>query len=212
MNKPSEAYFQTSMLALSNFPSQTTNEADSVMQGNVRSIAVIRDLNLAVSQLTNRLTEISFDLRGEAQRAIQWVSSEAPQYWRYEQKLASQRLKETEDTLASMKATVGGRDKPVATELEQRVAKIRHRLQLCEEKLQLCKRWHTELLRAADPLLAAASAVQQQAETELPTAANQLDRLIRALEQYAEVVPANTSSSNSQNAEPADPNEPPTAS
>jgi hypothetical protein len=197
------------MLALSNFPSQTTNEADSVMQGNVRSITVIRDLNLAVSQLTNRLTEISFDLRGEAQRAIQWVSSEAPQYWRYEQKLASQRLKETEDTLASMKATVGGRDKPVATELEQRVAKIRHRLQLCEEKLQLCKRWHTELLRAADPLLAAASAVQQQAETELPMAANQLDRLIRALEQYAEVAPANTSSSNSQNAEPADPHEPP---
>ena len=169
------------------------------MQGNVRSIDALRDLRVATLELASRCGDISFDMRSETERAIQWVTQDAPQYWRHQRKLTERGFQEACDSLAAMQATVGGRDKPACTELKKRVRKLRARLQLCDEKLALCKRWAAEIERGASDMVTATTALQQQAETGLPVAAAQLETWIAALDRYTETSPAARSSAAADN-------------
>ena len=159
------------------------------MQGNVQSIDALRDLRIAVNELALRFGELSFDIRNEAQRALEWTTVEVPRYWRHEFKLAERRLQEAVDNLAAMQATYGGRDKPPATEAKKRIAKLRRRVQFCQQRLAVCKSWAAEMERSVGLLVAATSTLQQQSEADLPVAATKLQGWIDSLDRYVDGAP-----------------------
>jgi DNA repair exonuclease SbcCD ATPase subunit len=156
------------------------------MQGNVQSIDALRSLHLALQELALRFGHLGFDLRTESLRGQEWVSEVMPRYWRVQLQLAERKFQEATDNLAQLQATVGGRDKPQATEARKRVERAKLRLQTCQQKLQACKAWTTEMQRAADRLQGATSALQQASESTLPTAASCLAGWIDALDRYTQ--------------------------
>lgn len=156
------------------------------MQGNVESIDSLRDLRTAVLKLADSFAELSFDLRTEVTRSIEWITETAPQYWRFQLKLAERELTEALDNLASMQATYGGRDKPPATEAKKRVAKLRQRVVLCNQRLKEIKQLAAEIEREANLMVSTTANLQQQAESELPKAAQRLGGWIDALDKYAD--------------------------
>lgn len=157
-----------------------------VVQGNVQSIDSLRELRVAVLELAAQFTELSFDLKSEVTRTIDWITVTAPQYWRHQLQLAERQLSEALDNLASMQATYGGRDKPAATEAKKRVTTLRRRVTLCNQRLQEIKRWSTEIERAANLMTTTSANLQQQAESELPKAASRLGAWIKSLDAYAD--------------------------
>lgn len=156
------------------------------MQGNVQSIDALRDLQAATLKLADAMAELSFDVRAEVMRALEWICETAPQYWRQQLQLAERQLTEALDNLASMQATYGGRDKPPATEAKKRVAVLRRRVVLCNQKLQDVKRLRAEFERASNLMVATSTNLQQQAESELPKAAARLGDWIQSLDAYVE--------------------------
>lgn len=162
------------------------------MQGHVRSIDALRDLRIAILEWASRLNEQTFELRSEAQRALQWAKVEQPRHWRRELALAERRLHEAMDYLAATQATYGGRDRPPATEARRRVADLQQRVRFCQQRAAACRRSAAEIERAVERLAGALAAMQQQSDCELPLAANQLSQWIEALDRYAEIAPPTT--------------------
>jgi hypothetical protein len=156
------------------------------MQGNVQSIDALRELRGATLTLAKSFGDLSFDLTTEVTRSMEWIHEIAPQYWRHQLQLAERRLSEALDNLASMQATVGGRDKPAATEAKKRVRMLKQRVTLCHERFQEIKKWSAEFERASNLMVTTCANLQQQSETELPKAAAKLATWIRALDVYAE--------------------------
>ena len=155
------------------------------MQGNVQSIEDLEKLHEAMLTLSERFSELAFDLRVEIDRALEWVSSEAPQYWRHQLQTAQRKLQEAQENLASLQATLGGRDKPPATETKKRVETLTNRVKLCEEKLRACKHSANLLQQESNKFRACITGLQQQAEGELPHAVNRLKTWIEVLREYA---------------------------
>lgn len=154
------------------------------MQGNVQSIDALRDLYAALLKLAESFSELSFEVRTEVARAVEWITQTAPQYWRYQLQVAERHLTEAQDNLASMQATYGGRDKPPATEARKRVITMRRRVALCQQRLREIRRINAEIERAANLMVATSSNLQQQAESELPKAAARLGDWIQSLDEY----------------------------
>lgn len=159
------------------------------MQGHVRSIDALRDLRIALLEWAARLNDQTFEIGHEAQRALQWAKVDQPRYWRGEITIAERRLQEARDHLASTQATYGGRDRPPATEARKRVAQLERRVRFCQQRAGACRRWADEIERAVERLAGALAALQQQSDSELPLAANQLSQWIAALDRYAETAP-----------------------
>lgn len=155
------------------------------MQGNVQSIEDLEKLHEAILTLSERFSELAFDLRVEIDRALEWVSSEAPLYWKHQLQTAQRKLQEAQENLASLQATLGGRDKPPATEAKKRVQTLINRVKLCEEKLRACKHAANLLQQESNKFQGCITGLQQQAEGELPHAANRLKSWIEALQEYA---------------------------
>lgn len=171
------------------------------MQGNVQSIDSLRELRTAVMQLADSFAELSFDLRSEVTRTVEWITVIAPEYWRQQLQLAERRLSEALDNLAAMQATYGGHDKPAATEAKKRVTTLRTRVSLCNQRLQDIKRWSAEIERSANLMTSTCANLQQQAEAELPKGAARLSGWIKSLDAYAEsnrAINTNQPSNNSQ--------------
>lgn len=157
------------------------------MKGHVESIEQLEQLRLATIELAHRFGTIAFDFKSEVQNALDWVSNEAPRYWRQQLQLAERQLQEAQDNLAAMMATYGGRDKPPATEARKRVETLRRRVQLCEAKFRACKAASLHLQQAANSVLPCIANLEQTSEADLPTAAQRLKKWIAALNRYAEM-------------------------
>jgi hypothetical protein len=160
-----------------------------VSASSVRSIAALRELRLATLELAQRLGELGFDLRSESERAMSWIREDAPRYWRTELRLAQRRLSEAEDALAAMQSRARPAERPASSELRQRVAVARRRVDLCEARLRACKTAAIELDRYRERLVVAGMGLQHQAESQLPQAARRLGGWIEALDRYAETPP-----------------------
>lgn len=159
------------------------------MQSHVRSIDALRNLRAALLQWAARLNDQTFEIDNEAKRALEWAKVDQPRYWRSEMAIAERRLQEAKDHLASTQATYGGRDRPPATEARKRVANLERRVRFCQQRAGACRRWADEIERAVERLAGALAALQQQSDSGLPSAANQLNQWIAALDRYADVAP-----------------------
>lgn len=165
------------------------------MQGHVRSIDALRDLRVALLEWAARLSDQTFEIGHEAQRALEWAKVDQPRYWRGEIAIAERRLQEAKDHLASTQATYGGRDKPPATEARKRVVQLEHRVRFCQQRAGACRRWADEIERAVERLAGALAALKQQSDSELPLAAHQLSQWVAALDRYADGTPPTSDAS-----------------
>lgn len=156
---------------------------------HVQSIADLAQLRVATLELASDLHSLAYDLKIEIQRATDWITTEAPRYWRGELQRAEREFREAQDALAAMQATVGGRDKPAATEAKKRVAILKQRVQLCDAKLRDCKGAAFEVSRAAAGLFTCAAGIEGLCESDLSLASARLERWILALHRYSETAP-----------------------
>ena len=126
------------------------------------------------------------EIRMTVQRAETYFAQDRPAYWRRQTQLAERELNEAKDNLAQKRAAVRPGDRPPATEAAKRVKQAEHRLQQCRTKQRASKAWAIEISQQCDGLLGPLADVVEHCEVLLPSAADELRRLIDQLRLYAE--------------------------
>lgn len=182
-----------------------------IVQSNVHSVEALVALGQGISCLTTELDLAIQEIGGCIQSVQAWVRIERPAYWKQQTALAERRLTEALEQLSQAQSSADPRNRPAATEAQQRVARAQRRLRLCQDKRIACRRQAAELdtvlLRLAGPVAAVSDRVQRG----LPQARAELSQLVQILQSYMEQASSGSASSSAA-AEDAEPDRPEDAS
>ena len=163
---------------------------NSVSTSNVRDIECLASFKIGLVKLAADWDNTTQEIRTSIHRVNTYFHDDRPAYWRRETRLAERHLSEATDVLSRLTAEFRPGQAAPATEAKQRVAKAKLRLQLCQEKERLCKKWLIAMAQQCDDLLGPLADMSEHCQTMLPEAARELGGLVDKLRAYAELTPA----------------------
>ncbi len=159
---------------------------------NVRDIECLATFKTDLVKLAASWDNTTQEIRTALHRINAYFHDDRPAYWRRETQLAERHLSEANDVLSRLTAEIRPGQAAPATEAKQRVAKAKLRLQLCQEKERLCKKWLIEMAQQCDDVLGPLADMSEHCQTILPDAARELGGLVDKLRAYAELASPDT--------------------
>jgi exonuclease VII large subunit len=165
-------------------------------RANVRSLDSVQRFRPKIAQFEEDLAAAITSLRVEINRTLQWIDHDCPQYWQNQVRTGFDRVAEarTQLTRKSMITVAGHRSECI--DEKKALAKAKQNLELAQQKVQACRQWSIKAHHAADEYTARVGRVEQMVGKGLPRIKMMLDRMIAALEDYAQVQRGATSDLN----------------
>jgi hypothetical protein len=156
-------------------------------RANVRSLDSVQRFRPKVSQFEDDLGAALTSLRVEINRTLQWIDHDCPQYWQNQVRGGFDRVAEARTTLMRKQMiTIAGHRSECIDE-KKALAKAKQNLEIAQQKVQACRQWSIKAHHAADEYTARVGRVEQHVGRSLPRIKMMLDRMIAALEDYAQV-------------------------
>jgi len=149
---------------------------------DVRSIDSLIRLRQTLISLSGDWADCLHQIKYAARRIAERFSVEMPAYWKHQVAIAERSL----DNLSRLQSTSAGVSLRAA-EARMRVAKVRRRLALCQQKEKRARQLALAVGQACEELNGPVAEVAMHAEVNLPAAAAELARLIDHLSRYAEI-------------------------
>jgi hypothetical protein len=156
-------------------------------RANVRSLDSIQRFRPKVAQFEEDLGSALTSLRQEISRTLQWLDHDCPSYWQNQVRSGFDHVAEARTTLMRKQMiTVAGHRSECIDE-KKALAKAKQNLEIAQEKVQACRQWSIKAHHAADEYTARVGRVEQAVGKGLPRIKMMLDRMLAALESYAQV-------------------------
>ncbi|MEI8379437.1 MAG: hypothetical protein WCJ09_04855 [Planctomycetota bacterium] len=156
-------------------------------QANIQSLDALRDMRLALITYGERTENALGELRSKIDRTMAWLQQDRPIYWRDQERRAYDGVASARIAYETCRMrTVGGRHSEC---IEEKVAfqRAKHRLEFCQHKMEVVRRWNVEAGRQVDEYRGRTGPLQRFLEDELPKILAKLSRMIDAIEAYANI-------------------------
>lgn len=154
---------------------------------NVRSLDAIREFRAALVVFLGQVGDALLALQEQVFVAVDWVENEQPRYWDREVLRAYDQVAEARVALETnrlRKEAFGHR--PSLVEEKQALEAAKRRLAYCQQKVEVVKQAGISLRHEADEFLGRLASLQRLVEGDLPKMIGLLERMLAALESYAE--------------------------
>jgi len=152
---------------------------------NVHSLDALKDMKLALMAFGERTDSALGELRSKIDRTMAWLEQDRPLYWREQERRAYDGVASARVAYETCRMrTVGGRHSEC---IEEKIAfqRAKMRLEFCQHKMEVVRRWNTEAGRQVDEYRGRSGPLQRRIEEDLPNVVAMLSRMIDALEAYA---------------------------
>jgi hypothetical protein len=156
-------------------------------RANVRSLDSVQRFRPKVAQFEDDLGSALTSLRQEISRTLQWIDHDCPAYWQNQVRQGFDRVAEARTTLMRKQMITVAGHRAECIDEKKALAKAKQNLDLAQEKVQACRQWSIKAHHAADEYTARVGRVEQAVGKGLPRIKMMLDRMIAALESYAQV-------------------------
>lgn len=156
-------------------------------QANIQSLDALRDMRVALITYGERTENALGELRSKIDRTMAWLQQDRPIYWRDQERRAYDGVASARIAYETCRLrTVGGRHSEC---IEEKVAfqRAKHRLEFCQHKIEVVRRWNIEAGRQVDEYRGRTGPLQRFLEDELPKILAKLSRMIDAIEAYANI-------------------------
>ena len=124
----------------------------------------------------------------EVRRATDWLENDRVKYWADQYRKASEAMAQARNELERRQLTYGSEETPSCYEQKKALELAKRRLRLCEEKRKTVQRWirtvHSELHEFEGQV----ARMNETLDMDLPRSVAALERMLAALEKYAQVV------------------------
>jgi hypothetical protein len=151
---------------------------------NITSVDAIAAFRAALIVFLGKVRPLLEETSGEIIRTRQWVEEDQRRYWENQFKLRWRKLEEARAELFS--ATLS-KLQDASSLHHMAVQRADRSVRECEAKRSMLRKWTRDLGDKADPLLKQASQFETFLATEIPRAIAYLDRVIEAIEAYADI-------------------------
>src|SRR5580704_9833370 len=156
-------------------------------RANVRSLDSVQRFRPKVAQFEEDLGAALTSLRVEISRTLQWLDHDCPAYWQNQVRQGFDRVAEARTTLMRKQMITVAGHRAECIDEKKALAKAKQNLDIAQEKVQACRQWSIKAHHAADEYTARVGRVEQAVGRGLPRIKMMLDRMIAALEDYAQV-------------------------
>lgn len=157
------------------------------MSANVRDIEVLQRARVALMTFIESIHAALEGLEIEMQRSTQWIEQDRPHYWTGQIRRAFDKVSQARTAYETCRMrTVAGRT-PSCIEEKQALAAAKRRLQHCQEQTERVRKWANSIRREGDDFRARMSSLRRAVDQDAPKAIAQLERMLTALEGYAEI-------------------------
>jgi hypothetical protein len=154
---------------------------------NVSSIDALEAFRADLIQYVEKARVALEDAEGEVRRTRSWLDGDRTNYWTSQYKQRAKKLEQAEAELYNVTLT-----SPQESHAFQKMAvhKARRNLEEAEEKLRVLKKWRQTFDNRVTPLLRQLDPMFFQVGRNLPKGIHALGESIKALQTYAERMPA----------------------
>jgi len=155
---------------------------------NVTSFEMIRDFRAALLVFQNRVLDALATMQEQVFQALDYVESDRPRYWRQQVLDAYDAIAQARVALeqAKMRKEIASnRASLIEEKTVVRDAKVH--LQTCQEKVERVRQAGITLHHEADEFMGRLGQLQRLIETDIPKMCELIERMLDALEKYAEV-------------------------
>lgn len=153
----------------------------------VHSLEILRELRVALvlfgEDASLALQDVDFEIR----RTLEWLGNEQRLYWQSEIRRGQQKLTQARAELHRKKLSKFSDRQPDTTQEEKAVKRAERRLETAQQKLERVKRWIPELQHAITEYRGRTQGLSDASELLIPRQVARLDRMILALEEYAQI-------------------------
>jgi hypothetical protein len=156
-------------------------------RANVRSLDSVQRFRPKVAQFEEDLGAALTSLRVEINRTLQWIDHDCPAYWQNQVRQGFDRVAEARTQLMRKQMITIAKHRSEAIDEKKALAKAKQNLELAQQKVQACRQWSIKAHHAADEYTARVGRVEQNVGKGLPRIKMMLDRMVAALEDYAQV-------------------------
>lgn len=155
-------------------------------RANVHSFDAIRRFRGAVVEAETDLVSVLGMLRQELLRTLEWLDHDRPAHWQNQARLCSDRLAAARTQLArrQMITVAGHRPECIDEKKELRLAK--QRLEHAHEMIRTVRQWSIKAHRKADEYSCQIGRLEQALLVDIPAMRSLLDRILNALDAYAD--------------------------
>jgi hypothetical protein len=150
---------------------------------NLTSIDAVRILREGLAQFRHAVGDAIVALDLEGRRPIDWIENDRTRYWPAQLQKASNELAEARLALQKCELTIDGETRFCYDERKV-LEKAKHRLRLCEEKVQAVKRWRMRIHKEVEEFQVQLAKLQGYLDNDLVSAMAGLSRMASALDRY----------------------------
>ena len=153
---------------------------------NVTSIDALRALRVAILQFEADARDAVTLLVLEVRKAVDWLESDRTRYWPEECRKASEWVAEARNELARCQLTYGSEQAPSCYAQKKALEQAKRRLRLCEEKIKIVRQWIRSVRAEMHEFEGRMARMNNCLDADVPRAVAALERMLLALERYAE--------------------------
>ena len=155
---------------------------------NVRSIEAIRDFRVALLIFQQNVNDALMSMQEQVYSALEWIENDRPRHWHQQELKAFDQISEARIALETARMRKSMDDfRPSLIEEKQALRDAKDRLAYCQEKVRIVKAMSIKVRHEADEFRGRMSQLERLIETDLPNSIALLERMLTALESYAEV-------------------------
>jgi len=167
-----------------------------MQNANVTSFEMIREFRAALLVFQNRVLDALATLQEQVFQALDYVENDRPRYWRQQVLNAYDAISAARVALeqAKMRKEISG-NRASLIEEKTVIRDAKQHLQKCKETVERVRQAGITLHHEADEFMGRLSQLQQLIETDIPKMCGLIERMLEALEKYAEVGGGNVDSS-----------------
>jgi hypothetical protein len=152
----------------------------------VTDVAALAEFRASLVEFSNGVRRALTDVQLEVRRALEWITVDRPSHWRMEIRRSSEALAHAKDELAHSRTYKQIGDYiPACMEEKKEIEKTKRRLEHAEEKIETVKHWAAATRHAVDEFQGPVQQLMGLLDGDIPRAIVLLERMSRALEQYA---------------------------
>lgn len=157
------------------------------MAADVKSIEALTDWRIELVNFRQDGMDTIASIHNDVQKAFGYLDDQEA-FWKRERRHAEEELVEAKVELSRREIPDYSGKTPDTTLQKKRVLQCKHRVEYCEDQMDVCKRWRTHLPKmVSEEYEGPARRLQNFLELDLARGIAGMDKQIDALERYANI-------------------------
>jgi len=154
---------------------------------NVNSLEALTEFKVQLIDFKAKIDDALTMLEQEILRAIDWLERDRPYYWNNQIRTTYDIIGEARTNYEACRTRVVAGHRSMCLEEKKALEMAKHRLKVCQDKIEISKKWFINVRHEADEFRGRMSQLRRCIDHDIPKTIALLEGMILSLEAYVEM-------------------------